>query len=126
MIKVLVAHLFLALACPLAWAMDPDLQKLLEERGSRRIGGIYEGKVRPVYVENSVFLQLISPVISGDRPACATRNLVSLQASGTTEALLVRHNALLQSWIADREVVLVGNGNCTGGGFEVIIAVIPN
>lgn len=104
--------------------LDPDIQEALKYRKTRTIGGVYEGKVRPFYVDGDLYLQPIDPKIV-NRPSCADRNLLRLDDERTSLEFRNKFDILLKSWAAGREVVLIGKGTCSVQGDELIFVVIP-
>lgn len=104
--------------------LSPDIQNVLKYRKTRAIGGIYRGKVRPFYVDGDLFLQPIDSRIS-NRASCAARNLLRLDGERTSLEFRNKFEILLESWVSDREVVLIGKGTCSIQGDELIFAVIP-
>jgi hypothetical protein len=100
------------------------LQDLLEDRPNRRLGGVYIGKVRPVYVDRDLYLQPIDAAVR-HRPGCASREVLRLDDAPGSTAFRNKFEVVLRSWIANREVILVGKGTCSLQGEEFIFAVIP-
>ena len=104
--------------------LDPEIQEALKYRKTRAIGGVYRGKVRPFYVDGDLFLQPVDTKIS-NRASCAARNLLRLDGERTSIEFRNKFDILLKSWVADREVVLIGKGTCSVQGDEIIFGVIP-
>jgi hypothetical protein len=105
-------------------SLDPDIYEALKYRKTRTVGGVYVGKIRPFYVDGDLFLQPIDARIN-DRAGCAARNLLRLDGEPTSLEFRNKFDILLKSWVARREVVLIGKGTCTLQGDELIFVVIP-
>lgn len=104
--------------------LDPDIQEALKHRKTRTVGGVYAGTVRPFYVDSDLFLQPIKFKVR-NRASCASRNLLQLDGDSTSLDFRNKFDILLKSWVAGREVVLVGKGTCSVQGDEIISVVIP-
>ena len=132
-VKISSYALYLALCLPFVGfaangsdyeLLSPDIQNVLKYRENRAFGGVYRGKVRPFYVDDNLFLQPIDPKVS-NRASCAARSLLRLDGERTSLEFRNKFAILLDSWVADREVVLIGKGTCSIQGDELIFAVIP-
>lgn len=126
--RTTVLVLCLILALPAAGVdygfLDRDIQQVLKYRKGRIIGGIYEGRVRPFYVDDDLYLQLIDAIVHR-RPSCAKRNLLQLSDRQRTVEFRNKFDILLRSWVGGRDVVLIGTSTCSPPGDEFIFAVIP-
>jgi len=88
-------------------------------------GGKYVGKVRPYYFNNVLYLEPVS-VEKDSVPSCAKRSLLQLQETDQDGAVFKnKFSILLASWMAERDVELRGNGDCSAEGDEYIFVVIP-
>ncbi len=104
--------------------LNQEIQKVLKYRQGRSIGGIYEGRVRPFYVDDKLYLQPLAAVVHR-KPRCATRNLLRLADKRGSVQFRNKFDILLRSWTAGRDVVLIGTRTCQPPGDETIFAVIP-
>lgn len=103
---------------------EPGVEDVLKYRKSRSIGGVYVGKVRPIYVDGDLFLQPVNAEVR-DRASCASRDVLRLADEPSTVAFRNKFDLVLRSWLADRELMLIGKGTCSLQGDEIIFAVWP-
>ena len=99
--------------------------EIIGRSGSSIRGGIYVGKVRPYYWDRILYLEPINPEIKASPPSCVRRKILRLADEETSVAFANKFNLLLHSWLNDREVILGGNGTCSGEGDERIMVVMP-
>ena len=87
--------------------------------------GEYAGKMRPFFSGAFLYIEPISASVA-DKPSCATRPYLRLEEVDANDpAFKGKLSILLSSWIAQRDVRLVGRGRCTQEGDEVIYIVMP-
>jgi len=88
-------------------------------------GGTYIGKVRPHFWGGGLYLTPINAQVY-DKPPCATRDLLRLIEFDLSDPVFKsKYAMLLASWLAGKDVKLVGTGECTHEGDEKIFVVIP-
>ena len=100
-------------------------EQIIGRAGASISGGIYVGKVRPFYWNRILYLEPINPVMESPPPTCTRRHLLRLADEETSIAFANKFRLLLDAWFNDRDVVLGGNGRCTGEGDELIMLVYP-
>ena len=84
--------------------------------------GTYVGLVRPQMWANGMYLYLINGS-SSQVPACATRGILRLQEFDTTDQNCKNKYAMIiAAWYTQTQLVLIGTGNCTGEGDEIILS----
>lgn len=87
--------------------------------------GEYVGKMRPFFSGAFLYIEPISASVA-DRPTCATRPYLRLEEVDANDPVFKgKLSILLSSWIAQRDLRLVGRGRCTQEGDEVIYVVMP-
>ncbi len=103
------------------WALTATLAALAGTASA----GEYTGKMRPFFSGAVLYIEPISPSVA-NRPTCATRPYLRLEELDANDPVLKgKLSMLLLSWIARRDVRLVGRGTCTQEGDEVIYIVMP-
>jgi hypothetical protein len=89
-------------------------------------GGQYSGPIKPYYWYGSLYLDVTGSVQISGRPVCATRNTLRLQESDPTDPIYKNKLAMLMAaWYSGKPVTLLGTGECTVEGDEIIVVVIP-
>ena len=89
-------------------------------------GGTYIGKVKPFFWGGGLYLTPINAQVY-EKPACATRVNLRLQETDQNDPVFRNKYAMiLSSWMAGKELKLIGNGECTHEGDEIIFVVQPN
>lgn len=87
--------------------------------------GEYTGKMRPFFSGAFLYIEPIAAAVA-NKPTCATRPYLRLEELDANDPVFRgKLSMLLTSWIARRDVRLVGRGTCTQEGDEVIYIVMP-
>lgn len=87
--------------------------------------GEYTGKMRPFFSGAFLYIEPISASVA-NRPTCATRPYLRLEELDANDPVFKHKLSMVfTSWIARRDVRLVGRGTCTQEGDEVIYIVMP-
>ncbi len=86
-------------------------------------GGSYTGKLQPYYYSNTLYLIPIESQIL-NKPSCATRQYIRLPDAADSPTFNSKFSIILSAWVAQKELVITGTGNCTSEGDEVIRSIL--
>ena len=90
---------------------------------SQSFAGEYIGVFHPYWYNSSLYIKPIG-AIKTNQPACVKRNLLRLQESDTSSVVFkYKYSMLWAAWAADRKIKLIGTGECTAEGDEIIYVV---
>lgn len=100
------------------------LAGLLCAAGASHAQSFYVGTFRPYFYSNNLYIEETS-VQKGALPACATRSLLRLSADQSSSEFKAQYAILLAAWFSGRTVSIVGTGNCSPEGDEIVLSIAP-
>jgi len=88
--------------------------------------GDYIGVAQPYFYHGGFYVNTAG-MTRTNRPACATRDFVTLEEGSdmSNPLLKAKFAILLSAFMSDRKVYLGGTGTCTSEGDEIIFIVSP-